>query len=1419
MNKTELAKLLFQHKGIKALFESQEFDASTINKVIAQEVMRESEDDDEQEGSGWSTENEKNQGLIDKMQEELEGLESTKQEFLIRLKDIKQDIINARVARDKEARIDAAQEKKYVQQDLAQIQSKIDAIQAKLAQAGQLAAKTPSPKDDVAITKVTQQAKSELEQSTSDLDRTGGNEEVVANIQKDVEATITNLEEPIQQVAQQSAAAADEETGDDAGAEETPPTPPAEDTPIDAPTWRSAKAAARKKVTEDVSMDQIVASLENQEAFKAFWGVTGDVSGKMTQAQKLFEDEYFQGRIADLKAKAQAAKDESEAAKVKDDSAGLAATVMSYVDYLNKFDQQPNAPLPTMDFPSDIPEDEGEFQQQFIAPLEAEETDQESGATEQGYMALGQQVIAQSDDLLSDFAEDQAIVRFLGYYAGAKSKEAANLEEDTGKAGIEQIKDEYRAKINDYDKLKDVVDKIGSEPDRWNDIFEKLDQLISTGQISIDKPEETEETDDTKLIAQQQEEALQEKADVSQDEDLTPLATEEMDTAWKDQLDHFFGKNPTKSSFMKQILLRRQGEMLAQTIATLNQIIEGNRGGEAAALTDQETQVKVKDSKPLTTDDSSAGNEQQQDTADATGANPAPEDEENKAQSSGNRKDNMEEQVINEIFGMFGKKEEPEEIEFSRESTKNMRQDLEAMVDLLRSLKIDIGDYDKFGTRNSVDPRFDGSTLKKALDAKLAVVQKRIGLLIKKVDIGVQDQASQLETDAAKVAGGLKDLEEALSGLFEQEDDSERKLKIQEVRRVYDEMRRMYLQGLQVSLEENDSQEAKQGAKQIKDYVLGEKEFMGYFPTNVISSTGQVMTLSEANNSMKAIIQSFIGAIRDMVTITKTQKVSPASLEQAVGELVKISEAIERLFNVPSEIDREFMQKYIDEASAKPENQPISDEEPQRDGEEEGGGLLASIKNWFQENAGKVLNFLGEKFLDLLSTKFEQEDMTEEEQEEIQKEIAEDVPWIKRYSEPEGMAIAEFSKNLMEIAVQNQALKEQIEIPNTFKQLMSDIASRVALLDEASIEEDMIGAINMIEEEDRQQAILKIMRDDALGLSRHISLMYKLGPELGKEFLEEVTELNAAPSPSSGLTPSVDNLTNLNDKEKDQLKKQIDALVNTIATSIVPKLEEGLLKEISEPRIYVTNPKTNKRFLQPFEGKFKEKVMADPNGEMQFVAKGEPPFSIPKSEILNVEAVASTLVIIKSIETDNLEVYESLDPVVEKIKAGTYTGEEFLIREFGDDWEKLGESSDEYIRAALSGEEVSTDNAFVSKMMEALKSENVNIEPSVLETFEKDNPDFVPLLKKAASENPNIYAEIAKRVAKERSPSNDAVPTPEAPTSDEKSGDAEQTSSSVDGFKRAGYKVQPKRTFVNTEGLETSLKPIIEKMLKEHYNK
>jgi hypothetical protein len=46
MNKKQLAKLLIKHPEIKSLYESQAFDTSTINKVIAEEIMNEQDAED-----------------------------------------------------------------------------------------------------------------------------------------------------------------------------------------------------------------------------------------------------------------------------------------------------------------------------------------------------------------------------------------------------------------------------------------------------------------------------------------------------------------------------------------------------------------------------------------------------------------------------------------------------------------------------------------------------------------------------------------------------------------------------------------------------------------------------------------------------------------------------------------------------------------------------------------------------------------------------------------------------------------------------------------------------------------------------------------------------------------------------------------------------------------------------------------------------------------------------------------------------------------------------------------------------------------------------------------------------------------------------------------------------------------------------
>ena len=152
-----------------------------------------------------------------------------------------------------------------------------------------------------------------------------------------------------------------------------------------------------------------------------------------------------------------------------------------------------------------------------------------------------------------------------------------------------------------------------------------------------------------------------------------------------------------------------------------------------------------------------------------------------------------------------------------------MRTALEAMVDLLKGLKIDIGSYEKYATTSSVDPRYDGSTLKEAMEAKLRVVQMAIKNLVEAMDEEIEEQMNQgydnddnddFDDGEDNVYNDFFDDEEYTEDeddtfqesldIINEEDEGERKLKIQETRRVYDKLREMYLYGLRNSLEEND---------------------------------------------------------------------------------------------------------------------------------------------------------------------------------------------------------------------------------------------------------------------------------------------------------------------------------------------------------------------------------------------------------------------------------------------------------------------------------------------------------------------------------------------------------------------------------------------------------------------------------------
>jgi len=690
--------------------------------------------------------------------------------------------------------------------------------------------------------------------------------------------------------------------------QETPPIPSAEETPeeetgLSVGGWSDAKRAVRTKIKKaKPTLEQILDSLGSVEAFTEFWNIKDGADVKLKQARDLFDSKYIEEQLGIILGmpddqKVQAAEN-------------LVATTMGYYEFLKSMgEKNPEFVLPqTFEFPNTVPESPEQFEREFVQPLMPTTKPQtnKEGLKEEQYIQIADANIAKSETLSSnELAQQRDMKVFIGWYI--MSKQSGLLQEQDER---EQILSKYTGVTKFFDTTKgdgpkyvdetikkSVKKKLVKNTNDFKVVMDAIQELIDNGSIEIPdsipfEMGDSEVEKDTKMIAQQAIEDAPE-VDPQQDKDLSPLEQEEMDVAWKETLDIFFGKNPSKSSFMRRLLLKDQASMLYGMIDTLEKIISGGRktsqGEEVASISDE---------KP----------EESSETVD------------------------LEEQIINEIFGMFSDKKEEQQIQISNKTTKFIRQDLEAMVDLLRSLKIDISNYKEYATRTSVDPRFDGSTLKRAMDIKLEAVQEAIAHLVKNVNIEIEQQANKSEVEFDKTFSGSEDeiqneVFDVFSSNLVMEQESDRKLKIKQVREVYGEMRRMYLKGLMVSLENNDSENSKRGASQIKEYVMSQKQFLSYFPTNIITSSGRVMTLGDAYESMKEIIGKFVEAIRDMVTITKTQKVSSGSLYQAMGELISISEKIEELFKVPSQIDKKILKALKKQETSNDDNQSVTDEE------------------------------------------------------------------------------------------------------------------------------------------------------------------------------------------------------------------------------------------------------------------------------------------------------------------------------------------------------------------------------------------------------------------------------------------------------------------------------------------------------------
>jgi hypothetical protein len=273
------------------------------------------------------------------------------------------------------------------------------------------------------------------------------------------------------------------------------------------------------------------------------------------------------------------------------------------------------------------------------------------------------------------------------------------------------------------------------------------------------------------------------------------------------------------------------------------------------------------------------------------------------------------------------------------------------------------------------------------------------------------------------------------------------------------------------------------------------------------------MTLGDAYEKMSVVIRKFIETIRDIVTITKTQRVSKTDLEVVVADLVAISLAIQSMFRKESLIDSKFMENYKNEIAQNPDKQSLTSEEPAENLGLAGKGLekLKKMFSWMSDEIAELFNkFFGED--NVFTTALSQSDMEEVEKQEIVEKVVETTTWFDSLEDEQKTAVGAFSKTLID---KKRQLQEEEE---TFANLsfINDIARNI----EMNIN-DVGEAYQQLEEDQKGifKKVVEVSFQELVGyLKGVLRVKETLGTEASEELIDKVLDDAAALKNRSGFS-------------------------------------------------------------------------------------------------------------------------------------------------------------------------------------------------------------------------------------------------------------------------------------------------------------
>jgi len=679
---------------------------------------------------------------------------------------------------------------------------------------------------------------------------------------------------------------------------------------------------------------------------------------------------------------------------------------------------------------------------------------------------------------INNYESDVSLEESLsGIYLNEEEGEDQVDDKDDAGTGSPISVEDATALRNEFEELKGILDQRNINIDDL--LTEPLRKALEMTPEEEPAPEPEQGTDEEVGETPSVEESQQQGEDAAQqDANLPNIEFAEAYREYKEALDGFFSVD-SNDGFMDQFLLKYQSKKLWEAIGILTKIESG--------------------------------------VLDKAG-----EDETGEMQAFTKAKEKEEAGVTQEGIADFFKRDKKPEI--SKEAKTELRTSLTGLLQAIKSLKAMMNSYKDNMTRSSANPKLDGSALKKSLMVYMANLQDNIASIVERCYIEQQrltqlqtaditlddenatdnaDQSSNSEPQDPQPSEMSEDLYEsileaiapALDGVYLME-DADRENKIEIVRGQYELMREVYISSLSSALETADRATAMPNAREMLEHAQKE-EFISLFPSYVGTYNGKPVSIDDAIKAIQGLVKEFIETMKNVITLAKGQLLEENSLTKVIDDLGMLSQTIENYFGIKSKIPEDLKKKVEKLLAQRKEDQSLSNEarKPGSDilgkAKELGGKFFNKIKSWFQKNAGDVLNYLGDKFLDLFATKVEEAGLDEEEQEEILTAMVEILTWFDSLDNEKKTAVGMFGNNLIRIRGINE-----VAIPSIKK-----------LGDEIQTDKKKVLEAFMDLSKEHQSLVEDVMRTEREDLVEYLKEILRIKEKLGEEVAQGLISL------------------------------------------------------------------------------------------------------------------------------------------------------------------------------------------------------------------------------------------------------------------------------------------------------------------------